>query len=281
MTRKKGSWKKKDEEEFIILKNLAIRGPTHSVEFEKINDPIPHASLAKMLHELENNKLIKKIPSEWKSKRGLIVPRFKITLLGLIRLFDITKKSNYEITLTEIRCIIISVQEFIPWIAKNWNNLAKLYDESGMFNLITSISQTIRVKDSVAIENVVGVTSTRVSKNKKATLIVSGLSDDEKIASFGTGFRNVEHHIAHDLTLWFVDGLIRYATSKKSKIHHIPEMYALKNTSQKELMNMMSDPDIEFSYAEHIEMVMDEHVRKIQQLKNINEMLAKSTVVHD
>lgn len=273
MTRQKGSWKKKSETEFIILKNLVLMGPMESVQFEKLANPVPHASAVKILAELQSMEWIKKI-SVRNSKRGLLVPSFRITLLGLIRLFVIIKELNEKITTVEIRSLIISAQDLIPWIAKNWNDLSKLYNESGMFNLLISICETIKVENPEIINKTVKGELRRfgprdVKTRTKAKGIWIGLSHDDRTIIFDFMYKNDEETIEALLVVYFVYGLSRYAVTKDSQAEYFSNLYTIENNSLTKLLRLLDDSDIRLNYEAHLESEKSNHTQELSILNNL------------
>lgn len=142
MTRQKGAWITKDQAKFVILHNLVLSDkPLESVFFEKSEQPIPHASVAKILPELQKKKLIKKISSRT-SRRGLKVPSFEVTLLGLLVWFVNDNKYTKFLALTNR---FQYVEKILPIISKKWQLLSEYYYEEVMMRLLIKVISSIHI----------------------------------------------------------------------------------------------------------------------------------------
>lgn len=273
MTNKTEGRKRREVSELTILRTLVMAAQAvESVGFESKDKPIPHeavphSTLLKLLPKLLEAGTIVKV-KERRLKKGrpdLKVPSFKITIFGLIRLFVLLDELGIELSLTNARKMMQNSQDLLGWIAVNWVFLITLYNERGMFNLLTSIAKTIKV---IEPSDLVFNSSTT---DESVWTVIIGSNDDNRDAWPCRSFTDAENIVLRRLSFEFVDGLIRFAVSKQSK-YMVEELRMIKNTSRIELLNKL-DSNLKLDYRQHIEFRISRHKRKIQDLEETLKIL--------
>lgn len=165
---KRGKWKTKNEEYFIILNKLSDGAILERVDFEKPNnqdDAIPHTSVIYRLEELESKHFVLKLKSNRRSYPGKLIPRYKITLEGFIELFRLPKP-NDQINL------ISKIGKFIPPLASEFYYLKEVCTYEQLLEIFSSVCTNITIgrtefhkKDLKNKNSVIGVPGSLLLEN--------------------------------------------------------------------------------------------------------------------
>jgi hypothetical protein len=151
------NWKSSEVEHSIILHKLIMNGESYTTGLEKdqkssfnprsseiADKSIPHTSLPKRLQELEEQGKIHRVYSTEKSKKGLEIKKYRISLWGLIQTisqYDLEAKSPKD-----IEQLLLNSSDLIQWISQNWNDLEKIFTPCGLVKTLQKTANNINFK---------------------------------------------------------------------------------------------------------------------------------------
>ena len=200
------NWKKKEDEYSIILHKLVKNGEQYTTDLEKgeesnfstsysteTDESIPHTSLRKRLLELENKGEIHRIYSQEKSRKGLEIKKYRITLWGLIQTI-----SRYDIDADspkEIEQLLGNSSSLIQWTAQNWNELKKIFTQYGLVKTLQKTANNINFKVYDGKNEIVGKQDfphTDIDKTKGPLVYSESFIDINRIALYSKVYHEIQ-----------------------------------------------------------------------------------------